>query len=114
MDNEQVYNPIFLVPRQDERFRKILDSRKINFRTQPAHFKMDGPEQLRQILQESDYSMILDIKDNFNHVHVSPNLQPFLEIQFKNKSDIYLGLQIGWKRSSILFSKTLAIAIRAI
>ncbi|KAA6393547.1 MAG: hypothetical protein EZS28_010923 [Streblomastix strix] len=114
MDNAQVYNPTFLVPYQDGRFRKILYCRKINLLTQPVHFKMDGPEELRQNLQESDYAKILDIKDAFHHVHVSPNLQPFLEFQFKNKSYTYLGLPFGWRRSPLLLSKTLAIAIRAI
>ncbi|KAA6358111.1 MAG: hypothetical protein EZS28_046362, partial [Streblomastix strix] len=54
MDNVQIFNPTFLVPRQDGRLRKILDCRKINLLTQHAHFKMDGLEELRQILQESD------------------------------------------------------------
>ncbi|KAA6398071.1 MAG: hypothetical protein EZS28_006399 [Streblomastix strix] len=114
MDNVQVYNPTFLVTRQDWRFRKIFGCRRINLLTQLAHFKMDGPQELRQILQESDYVMILDIKDTFQLVHVSPNLQPFLGFQFMNKSYIYLDLPFGWRRNPLLFSRTLAIAIRAV
>ncbi|KAA6356664.1 MAG: hypothetical protein EZS28_047809, partial [Streblomastix strix] len=57
---------------------------------------------------------ILDIKDAFHHVHVSPNLQPFLEFLFKNKSCTYLGLPFCCRLRHLLFSKTLVIAIRAI
>ncbi|KAA6397701.1 MAG: hypothetical protein EZS28_006773 [Streblomastix strix] len=97
MDNVQVYNPTFLDPRQDARLRKILECRKINLLTQLAHFKIDGPEELRYILQESDYATILDTKDTFHHVHVSPNLQPFQEFQFKNKRYTYFYLLFGWR-----------------
>ncbi|KAA6356079.1 MAG: hypothetical protein EZS28_048394 [Streblomastix strix] len=92
MDNVQVYNPIFLLPRQDGQLRKILDCRKINLLSQPAHFKIDGTQELRQILQESDHAMIMDTKNSFHHMHGSPYLRPFLEFQFKNKSYTYLGL----------------------
>ncbi|KAA6382094.1 MAG: hypothetical protein EZS28_022380 [Streblomastix strix] len=88
----QVYNPTFIVPRQDRRLRKILDCIRINLFTQHVHFKMDGPEQLRQILQQSDYATILDIKDTFHHIHDQPNLQQFLGFKFKNRSFIYFGL----------------------
>ncbi|KAA6404119.1 MAG: hypothetical protein EZS28_000347 [Streblomastix strix] len=75
---------------------------------------MDGGEQLRQILQQSDYVTILDIKDAFHHIHVQPNLQQFLGFKFKNKSYTYLGLSFGRNLSPFFFSKTLAIAIRTI
>ncbi|KAA6379160.1 MAG: hypothetical protein EZS28_025312 [Streblomastix strix] len=114
MDNVQVYNPTFLVPRQDGQLRKILDCRKINLLTQLTHFKMYGPEELRQILQESNYATILDIKNAFYHVRVSPNLQPFQRFQFKKKAYTYLGLPFCWRRSPLLFSRTLSIAIRSI
>ncbi|KAA6361905.1 MAG: putative Transposon Ty3-I Gag-Pol polyprotein, partial [Streblomastix strix] len=110
----QVYNPTFIVPRKDGRLRKILDCRRINFFTKHVHFKMDGPEQLRQILKQSDYATILDIKDAFHHIHVQPNLQQFLGFKFKNRSYTYLGLPFGWNLSPFFFSKTLAIATRAI
>ncbi|KAA6380789.1 MAG: putative Transposon Tf2-6 polyprotein [Streblomastix strix] len=110
----QVYNPTFIVPRKDGRLKKILDCRRINFFTKHVHFKMDGPEQLRQILQQSDYATILDIKDAFHHIHVQPNLQQFLGFKFRNRSYTYSGLPFGWNLSPFFFSKTLAIAIRAI
>ncbi|KAA6394373.1 MAG: hypothetical protein EZS28_010104, partial [Streblomastix strix] len=110
----QVYNPTFIVPRKDGRLRKILDCRRINFFTKHVHFKMDGPEQLRQILQQSDYSTILDIKEAFHDIHVHLNFKQFLGFKFKNRSYTYLGLPIGWNLSPFFFSKTLAIAIRAI
>ncbi|KAA6380259.1 MAG: putative reverse transcriptase [Streblomastix strix] len=110
----QVYNPTFIVPWKDGRLRKILNCRRINFFIKHVHFKMDGAEQLRQILQQSDYATILDIKDAFHHLHIQPNLQQFLGFQFKNKSYTYLGLPFGWNLSPFFFSKTLAIAIRAI
>ncbi|KAA6372936.1 MAG: hypothetical protein EZS28_031536, partial [Streblomastix strix] len=52
--------------------------------------------------------------DAIHLLHVSPNLQPFLGFQFKNRSYAQLGLPFGWRRSPLLFSMTLAIAIRAI
>ncbi|KAA6355165.1 MAG: putative Transposon Tf2-9 polyprotein, partial [Streblomastix strix] len=107
-------NPTFLVRKSDGRARKILDCRQINSMTQNVHFKMDGPEELRQILEQGDYATILDIKDAFHHIFVSEQLQPFLGFQFKKRNFCYLGLPFGWKRSPYLFQKTLAIAIRAI
>ncbi|KAA6393097.1 MAG: hypothetical protein EZS28_011374 [Streblomastix strix] len=109
----QVFKPTFIVSRKDGRLRKILESRKINFFTKHVHFKMDGPEQLRQILHQSDYATILDIKDAFHHIHVQQNLQQFLSFKFKNRSYTYTGPLFGWNLSPFFFSKTLAIAIRA-
>ncbi|KAA6338973.1 MAG: hypothetical protein EZS28_052652 [Streblomastix strix] len=82
----QVYNPTFIVRRKDGRLRKMLECRRIKFFTKHVYFKMDGAEQLKQILQQSDYATILDIKDAFHHIHVQPNLQQFLGFKFKNKS----------------------------
>ncbi|KAA6389876.1 MAG: hypothetical protein EZS28_014599 [Streblomastix strix] len=114
MVNVQVYNPTFLILRQNGRLRRIIDCRKINLLIQPAHFKMDASEELRQILYDLDYGTILNIKDAFLHIHFSPNLQQFLEFQFKNKSYTQFSLPFCWRRSALLFSKTIAIAIRAI
>ncbi|KAA6365961.1 MAG: hypothetical protein EZS28_038511, partial [Streblomastix strix] len=100
----QVYNPTFIVPRKDGRLRKILDCRRINFFTKHVHFKMDGAEQLRQILQQSDYAIILGIIDAFHHIHVQPNLQQFLGFKFKNKSYMYLGLLFGWNLNPFILS----------
>ncbi|KAA6390135.1 MAG: hypothetical protein EZS28_014338 [Streblomastix strix] len=109
-----VYNPTFIVPRKDGRLRKILDCRRINFFTKHVHFKMDGAERLRQILKQTNYATILGIKDAFHHIYVQPNFQKFLGFKFKNGSQTYLGPSFGWKLSPFMFSKTLAIAIRAI
>ncbi|KAA6396188.1 MAG: putative Transposon Tf2-9 polyprotein [Streblomastix strix] len=107
-------NLTFLVRRSDGLVMKILNCSQINSMTQNVHIKMDGPEELRQILEQGDYATILDIKDAFHHIIVSEQLQPFLGIQFKKRNFCYLGLPFGWKRSPYLFRKTLAIAIRAI
>ncbi|KAA6385591.1 MAG: hypothetical protein EZS28_018882, partial [Streblomastix strix] len=71
-------------------------------------------KQLRQILQQSDYATILDIKDAFHNIHVQPILQQSLCFKFKNRSNTYLGLPFGWNLSPQFFSKTLTIVILAI
>jgi hypothetical protein len=75
---------------------------------------MEGPEQLRQIVQQYDYATVIDIKDAFHHIHVSPILQQYFGFKAIKSSYIYLGLPFGWKCSPYIFSKTLSIAIRAI
>ncbi|KAA6404266.1 MAG: hypothetical protein EZS28_000207 [Streblomastix strix] len=110
----QVYNPTFIVPRKDGKLRKILDCRRFNFITKHVHFKKDGAEPLIQILQQSDYAKLQDFNDALHHAHVQPNIQLFFGFKFQNKSYTDLGHSFAWILSPFFFSKTLAIAIRAI
>jgi hypothetical protein len=40
----KIFNPTFLVPKSDNKWRKILDCRQINMITKINKFKMEGSE----------------------------------------------------------------------
>ncbi|KAA6401492.1 MAG: hypothetical protein EZS28_002975 [Streblomastix strix] len=84
-DNIRIFNSSLLVPKPDEKQRKILDCRNINQLTTPLKFKMEGVESIKQILEPSDFAITLDLQDVYHHIRVPDQLFPYFGFTFMGR-----------------------------
>ena len=106
-----LYNPSFVVPKPNGKWRKVLDCRILNFFQKDIHFKMEGPEDIITMAQQNDWATSLDLKNAFNHLRVQKASRPYLAFRFRGKSYMYRAMPFGAKHAPRLFTKALSFAI---
>ena len=66
--NPGVVSRMFPVLKKDGRPRPVINLRTINPYVPPVHFKMEGLKTVRQLLQQGDWMVKIDLEDAFHHV----------------------------------------------
>jgi hypothetical protein len=107
-------NPTFLVPKKDNKHRKILDCRELNAELQDVTFRMEGPDMVRDLIQPGDWGTSLDVKSAFSHVPVSEELRPYLAFAFKGRYYAYAGMPFGIKHAPRVFTRLMRETMRAV
>jgi hypothetical protein len=92
-------NPTFLVPKRGNKYRKVLDCRRLNQELRDVHFAMEGVEITRALVRPGDWATSLDFKSAFSHVSVNADLQPYLCFTFLGKTYQYRGMPFGVKHA---------------
>jgi hypothetical protein len=67
------------------KLRLVIDMRTVNQFMKELHFKMEGTETIKEIVQKDDYAVTYDLKEAYNHVPLHPSFQPLLGIVWKGK-----------------------------
>jgi ribonuclease HI len=107
-------NPTFLVPKRGNKWRKVLDCRRLNEELRDVHFAMEGVEVAQALVRQGDWGTSLDFKSAFNHVPVNADLQPYLCFRFLGKTYQYCGMPFGVKHAPRVFTKIMKKAITAV
>jgi hypothetical protein len=108
------WNPSFIIPKSNGKFRKILDCREVNKASKEVHFKIDGTKEIMDMMEEGDYGTILDLEGAYHHVRVEGELRRYFGFRFNRRDYLFRGLPFGWLRSPAIFCQILRIAIKAI
>ncbi|KAA6382216.1 MAG: hypothetical protein EZS28_022259 [Streblomastix strix] len=59
------FNPTFIIPKPHGKWRKILEASSLNNEIQTIHFKMNGTDQVRNLIRKGDCATSLDLKSAF-------------------------------------------------
>ncbi|KAA6354054.1 MAG: hypothetical protein EZS28_050419, partial [Streblomastix strix] len=62
------FNPTFILPKPHQKWRKNLDASALNQEIQTIHFKMNGTDQVRDLISKGDWATSLDLKSAFHHL----------------------------------------------
>jgi hypothetical protein len=106
------YNPVFVIPKKNGKFRLIVDCRKLNEVIKDSHYKTEGVEGVVETAQAGDVATSLDLSAAFHHVPVSNALAPYLGLRALGRSFLCRGLPFGLKISPKVFQETLSYPIR--
>ncbi|KAA6396863.1 MAG: hypothetical protein EZS28_007610 [Streblomastix strix] len=112
-DQIKVINPIFLVHKPGNKWRKILDCIQVNAITNLIKLKNEGSDIIKQILEKQDFAKALDLENEFHHVKVLSDLLHYFCLAFQGKLFTYSDLPFGYKNAPYLFNKVLSIAVRS-
>ncbi|KAA6358630.1 MAG: putative reverse transcriptase [Streblomastix strix] len=104
-------NPTFIIPKSHQKWRKILDASALNKEIQTIHFKMNGTDQVRDLIRKGDWATSLDLKSAFHHLIVFPSHRPYLAFEAMGKVHQYRTLSFGTQHSSIFFAQALEIVL---
>ncbi|KAG2233244.1 hypothetical protein INT48_001693 [Thamnidium elegans] len=101
----------FFTLQEETKRRPILDCRRINQCIQVEHFKMEGVPALRDLIEQGDYMVKLDLQDAHTVLPIHPSSRPFLA--FANQGTVYQykALDFGLNVAPRIFSKILRYAI---
>ena len=105
-------SPIFLVPKDDDSFRMILNLRALNENMPYIHFKMDTFASVVNLLRPGCFMCSVDIKDAYYTVPISQNHKKYLKFKFKgtlyNFNCLPNGLSSGPRKFTKLLKPALA------
>ncbi|KAA6374039.1 MAG: hypothetical protein EZS28_030436, partial [Streblomastix strix] len=107
-------NPTFIIPKPHQKWRKILNASALNKEIQMIHCKMNGTDQVRNLIRKGDWATSLDLKSAFHHLIVYPSHRPYLTFEAMGKVYQYKAMPFGTQHSPIFFAQALAIVIRKI
>jgi ribonuclease HI len=107
-------NPTFLVPKAGNKFRKILDCRRLNEEMRDRHFKMESAEDVLQLARPGDWATSLDFRSAFNHISVDVGLRPYLCFLFAGRCYQYQAMPFGLKQAPRTFTRLMKRAVTAV
>ncbi|KAA6396701.1 MAG: hypothetical protein EZS28_007769 [Streblomastix strix] len=83
------YIPIFMIKKENGKWRKILDAKALNIQITDFHFKMHDSFEMRQTIRLGDWSTSLDLSSAFHHLIVQTESQSYLAFKFQNNHYTY-------------------------
>ncbi|KAA6400294.1 MAG: hypothetical protein EZS28_004181 [Streblomastix strix] len=96
------------------KWRKILDVSSMNKEIQMIHFKMNGTDQVRDLIRKGEWATNLDLKSAFHHIIVFPPHRPYLTFETIGKVYQYRAMPFGTQHSPIFFAQALAMVLTKI
>ena len=108
----QLVSPIFLRAKTDgDRFRMILNLKKLNLVSEYYHFKMDTLKSILTLVTPGTYMTKIDIKDAYYSVPVKPSDQKHFKFLFDNVLYQFMVLPNGYTAGPRKFTKLLKPAL---
>ncbi|KAA6371632.1 MAG: hypothetical protein EZS28_032841 [Streblomastix strix] len=104
----------FIIPKPHQKWRKILDLSSLNKVIHTIHFKMNGTDQLTDLIRKGDWATSLDLKSAFHYQIVYLLHKQYLAFETMAKVDQYSAKAFGTKHSSIFFAQALAMVLTKI
>ena len=94
-EGDKFISPIFLVPKDGDSFRLILNLRKLNESMPYMHFKMDTFHKVVKLVRQNCFMCTVDIKDAYYSVAISESCQKYLKLKYQDKMFKFLALPNG-------------------
>ena len=98
---------MFAIPKKSGGWRPIINLKCLNAFVSYQHFKMEGLECVKYLLQHGDWMVKLDLQDAYFLVPISPEHYKFLRFFWKGNLYEYLCLAFGLCSAPRVFTKLL-------
>ena len=99
------YNRLFIVPKQNNKWRPILDLSKLNLFLHSETFKMETPETIRLSLQKGEWVTSLDFSDAYFHIPINPRSRKYLRFHLHGQTFQFRALPFGLATAPLEFTK---------
>ena len=97
------YNLLFVVPKQPEGWRPVLNVKALNEYVTKVNFKMETSSTVQVALADAKWAVTLDLKDAFFHIPMHPKARPFLRFMSQNRVWQFKVLPFGLTVAPFLF-----------
>jgi ribonuclease HI len=105
--SNQFVSRLFVVPKQDESWRAVLNLKPLNLFIEKQHFKMENWWTLRSLLSQGDYMVRLDLKDAFLSIPIHKKFIKYLCFDWKGTRYAWHRLPFGLASSPRVFTKVM-------
>lgn len=104
---DQFLSQLFLVPKKDGSLRPVINLKPFNHFVRKQKFKMEGTRVIRDILQENDWMVSIDLKDAYLSVPVTQEDRHFLRFMWDGTLYEFQCLPFGLSSAPRVFTKLL-------
>jgi hypothetical protein len=104
---DQWVSSLFLRPQKDGSMRPIFNLKKLNSFVRYQHFKMENIGMLRDMLQEGDWMVKIDLKDAYFTVPMAKETRKFLRFRWGGKTFQFRVAPFGLAPIPRMFTKIL-------
>ena len=106
-EDEEYISPIFVVPKDDNNLRLILNLKNFNKYLPYHHFKMDTLDTILKLVRPGCYMATVDLRDAYYTVPIADESQKYLKFVFNDVLYKYLALPNGLCSGPRKFTKLL-------
>ena len=103
--DQEYISPIFLVPKKENKWRMILNLKKLNLDVEYQHFKMETLKDALALVTPNCFFCSLDLKDAYFSVHVNKTSQEYLKFLWKGQLYAFTAFPNGLACCPRLFTK---------
>ena len=104
---DQLLSRVFTVPKPNGKVRMIIDLSLLNTQINHVHFKMEGSECIKTLLNQSDFMAYIDLSDAFFSIPIHQDSKKFLCFEFESQRYQFNVLPFGMASSPRIFTKIL-------
>ncbi|KAA6403167.1 MAG: hypothetical protein EZS28_001293 [Streblomastix strix] len=108
------FNKISKILMLHEKWREILDANSLNKEIQKTPIKMNGTNQVRDLIRKGDWATSLDLKSAFHHLIIYPPHRPYLAFEAIRKVYQYRAMLFETQHSPMFFAQALAVVLTKI
>ena len=101
------YSNLFIVPKKDGGSRPVINLKALNSHLSIPPFKMEGTQNLKDILTEADYMVKLDLQDAYLSVPMHKDMCKYLRFCWEGDVFEVLCLPFGLGPAPMVFTKLL-------
>ena len=101
------YSNMFLVPKKDGKVRPVINLKKLNQFVHIHHFKMEGIQTARELVQPKDWMTKIDLSDAYFTIPVDELHQRYLRFKIDHQIYQFTCLPFGLSSAHWFFTKTL-------
>ena len=98
-------------PKTVDEFRPIGNLKPLNKFIRYEHFKMEGLDSVRFLLQKGDYMIKLDLKDAYFVVGIHPSHRKYVRFQWKGRIYEFCCMAFGLAPAPRVFTKILKVVV---
>ena len=102
---QRFISQVFLVPKKDGSHRPIIDLRELNRFIFWEHFKMEGIHLVKDLLQENDWLVKLDLKDAYFAIPIHRDHRHYLQFRWRGRTYQFSCLPFGISSAPQVFTK---------
>lgn len=103
----EIISPIFLVPKDDDTYRMILNLKKFNESVHYTHFKMENLNSALDLMNKGCFMASVDLRHAYYSVPVHENFQKYLKFEWNNDLYKFTCLPNGLSNCPLYFTKLL-------
>ena len=98
------FNRLFLVPKPNNKWRRILDLSKLNLFLKTEKFKMETPETIRMSLQQVEWVTSIDFKDAYFYIPIQEQSRKYLRFHVQGQTYQFKALPFGLSTAPLEFT----------
>lgn len=104
---EGICSSFFLIPKEHNKFRFILNLKEVNKFVVYKKFKMQSVSDAMNLLAKNDFMVKIDLKQAYDCVPISHEYKKFLQFRYENKTFHFNCLPNGLSEAPRLFTRLL-------